>query len=630
MLLFSYRCLHVCAVIAIVFASCTAATNFTVCLRNLQAGPSRPGLLNNAGRPVANPRNATAISYALCKSECGVTQEPVQWNVFSSQFAQWLLPWLALILQLPFGSRRKFDNLMSILLAVGSPALAAYSLTFTILNGEWVAEEFTHIKYTNVKYAQRILVSLQQSPLRVNDSDCRFSSLVILRVNDEWWKELSRGLNYKKTWSLSAVTQIIWVIIAYLLTVINSFTDPHSIINSNGQGVGAVFLWLLPVVIGYLQLSPKCDDERVHDAVERVNDDKAYLAVNADPDPRRTRVSGNAHTSHTRVRSGKCGIYLQGGYHGWFRKDEEACAPIYNYARFFHWTASAEYAIRVFSAAARKATDNIAVGGGQCQEKCHACAEATVCCRNRQGDKRQVHEYVHDTVNGDARPATLEGTGVFWRFFVSVVVALILQWGTVGGGILVVAYTPTKGLGCRSGAYILYAIVGTVVLLLMTFSSLLAYYSSPPATAVAKATPITKEATSNSSATARGSKSESAIEAGDQPPSSPSDATGDAEDDPAFARRFSIFCCWLGKGLAALNSAWIILVCVGQFASFFDTCYCNSSVLGLGRSAYAVITLTSTDIHAMNAVWVIAIVTASLISAIYFFFVWLYVDSSGR
>jgi hypothetical protein len=50
------------------------------------------------------------------------------------KFSAWLLPWLALLSQLPFGATHRLDNFVSVLLAVGSPTLAAYSLTLTVLN----------------------------------------------------------------------------------------------------------------------------------------------------------------------------------------------------------------------------------------------------------------------------------------------------------------------------------------------------------------------------------------------------------------------------------------------------------------------------------------------------------------
>lgn len=43
----------------------------------------------------------TGISYGFCAKFCGSGLDPFNWNNFSGRFTSWLLPWLALISQLP-------------------------------------------------------------------------------------------------------------------------------------------------------------------------------------------------------------------------------------------------------------------------------------------------------------------------------------------------------------------------------------------------------------------------------------------------------------------------------------------------------------------------------------------------
>jgi hypothetical protein len=144
------------------------------------------GKTDNHGNPLdSSTANVTAITYDLCVEQCGAGQEPFQWTVFSQQFSSWLLPWLALVSQLPFGANDKCVNLESMLLTLGSPTLAAYSLSLTALNGRWIAQLFSNYRYPNVKNAVRILSSLQQSPLRVDTDDALLASLIMLPQNDE-------------------------------------------------------------------------------------------------------------------------------------------------------------------------------------------------------------------------------------------------------------------------------------------------------------------------------------------------------------------------------------------------------------------------------------------------------------
>lgn len=108
--------------------------------------------------------------------------------------------YLALISQLPFGARNRPDNLVAMLLAVGSPTLAAYSLALTVLNRYWIAQRFSDVKYPNAKNAVQILGSLQQAPLQLNAQDSLLASLVVLDFNDGFWEDLVERLDFVHTW----------------------------------------------------------------------------------------------------------------------------------------------------------------------------------------------------------------------------------------------------------------------------------------------------------------------------------------------------------------------------------------------------------------------------------------------
>jgi len=47
------------------------------------------------------------ISYEECLVECGAGMGNVNWQGFSQNFGAWLLPWITLMFQIPFGAERK-------------------------------------------------------------------------------------------------------------------------------------------------------------------------------------------------------------------------------------------------------------------------------------------------------------------------------------------------------------------------------------------------------------------------------------------------------------------------------------------------------------------------------------------
>lgn len=408
------------------------AVNFGQCLDAIRRGEhGESGGTDNNGRPVSPISNATAITYELCTKVCGGGSEPFQWSVFSQQFSSWLLPWLALISQLPFGSNDKLDNFVAMLLTVGSPALAAYSLVLTVLNGRWIARRFSSFTYPNTRQAVRILSSLQQAPIRIATANSLLASLVILPQNDDWWNELVVWLDYTHTWSISAVTSISWVVIAYIFTVVDSFTGDFTTgFNTNGQGVGSLWVWLLPIVIGWLQISPKCDATRVFQAVKRANAIAFVASLTNEPAP--------AHTL-SRERA----ISLAQGVEDPVRHDESCTVPIYNYARFLPWVQTVEEVANVFHAASNRVDLNQSVNPSVDWLK----EDRSIMGprpENRIGTIAEVEAYC---VPMGEPPSNKSGWGpsVFSRMALASVIALALQWGTTGAALVVNWFTPTTG-----------------------------------------------------------------------------------------------------------------------------------------------------------------------------------------
>jgi hypothetical protein len=223
-----------------------SAQTFGDCLNQIRAGLyGSTGITDNNGNPSNNTANATAITYELCCWACGTGPSPFQWSSFSQKFSSWLLPWLALVSQLPFGAKFRHDNLLSAILAIGSPMLAAYSLALTVLNELWVVRRFSGFKYPNRHHVIRILMRLQQVSMKVVQEDALLSSLVILPENDAWWEELSKSLGYNYTWSIASATAIFWVVIAFVFTLINSFQSianaPNLDVELDGQAIGLIW-----------------------------------------------------------------------------------------------------------------------------------------------------------------------------------------------------------------------------------------------------------------------------------------------------------------------------------------------------------------------------------------------------
>ena len=99
--------------LALLFIPTAASPNFVQCLARFKELNITVGGTDYDGRPVINPQDAVGLTYTACVQHCSPGQESFDWTAFSQQFSAWLIPWLALVSQLPFGAKSRIDNLIS-------------------------------------------------------------------------------------------------------------------------------------------------------------------------------------------------------------------------------------------------------------------------------------------------------------------------------------------------------------------------------------------------------------------------------------------------------------------------------------------------------------------------------------
>ena len=158
--------------------------------------------------------------------------------------------------------------------------------------------------------------------------------------------------------------------------------------------------------------------------------------------------------------------------------------------------------------------------------------------------------------------------------------ALVLQCGTTAAAVIVVAFTPTIGLGCRSLGYTLYGGVSILILILTIISTISARISE---TRVGRSTTFSIKSLTASIAIA--------------------------------LRRLSLF-------LAFLNTVWLIVLSSFQFSHTLNNCYCNAAVTGNGTDSYIIISFEGW-ISTIRAGRVSATILAVASMAIYMTFIWL-------
>ena len=161
-------------------------------------------------------------------------------------------------------------------MSLGSPALAAYSLVLTPLHARSV---YHRVKASRSRYKKSVmeaLIPIQQIPLELTKNN-RF--LEFIQENHQWREEIGERLSKRTTWPLAAKISIAWVVIAFFLTLVDSFISLDRPVNNAAEGhaVGTIWLWLLCLVVGWMWI-PIFNGGEITTALNSVNQQVANQA----------------------------------------------------------------------------------------------------------------------------------------------------------------------------------------------------------------------------------------------------------------------------------------------------------------------------------------------------------------
>lgn len=244
------------------------------------------------GKPTKNESLACGVTHDYClrQSKGYNDWQLLNWDDFVPQFATWLAPWLALLSQLPYETKDGITNLMSLLLVLGSPCLATYSLALMALNARWMNRSFRllHQRSQDVSLRpqrpeyhdaldsiRQICIESQHIPLGVTLGHHHdFSQMVVRPRNAETWKDLKNEIfKTKREKTLSLWMSLAWVVILQFLSIVQFFTtattDNNSVIL--GLAVNSLWLWMVPLVWGYVLVGSQNFARSIGDAFQTLH-----------------------------------------------------------------------------------------------------------------------------------------------------------------------------------------------------------------------------------------------------------------------------------------------------------------------------------------------------------------------
>lgn len=527
------------------------------------------------------------LSRTECIEKCGGGLGDVSWGAFSQDFGAWFLPWIALAFQIPFGGERPLQDVFNFFMTVGSPALAAYSLQITHLNAAWLSKEFSDLKYPNAEAIPKVISAFQHVPIQILTSGASLRSLIVLRKNDDYWEYLLKGVKRTRRWSIPLFVGFVWVILAALLTIFDSFASPPT--DSVEYSTVAAWTYLLPLIMGWMIVGTQPEPNHLKECLDGANQ-KAWVAADGvAPIP-------------TRYMFGKIiqGIrFMEEGDVDNARKDELKTVPVFNYARAFIWSLWAEHILSLVRDAAAEAERRIPVDNGLGKDVDSVASDGSN--EGRPGSEEQVVDYSTETLvppEGALEPPSPTyppsplpnrtpgssntslpvyhkavrqsrwAPGIWGRVALAAFLALGLQWGTVGAAVSIHYWQPPTGLGCRTLSFLLYGIAATISMFFCLAASILAHASRP------------LHGTT--------SRFEACLDGG------------------------ALLCGYLGKAFAFISGAGIIIICAFHSSGVYNNCICASTTFD--RGIYDVVILAVDEVVGPGTIriWICALVTAFL------------------
>ena len=488
------------------------------------------------------------------------------------------------------------EDVLNFFVTIGSPALAAYSLQITHLNAGWLSRAFLDLEYPNSRAISTVLSAFHHVPIRISPTGGLLPSLIVLPQNDAYWELLLKGAEKTRRWSIPLAVGFIWVVVAALLTIIDSFHSPPT--DDVGYSIVAAWAFLLPLIIGWLHVGSQPEPNHLRECLDSANQ-IAWVATDSKDRPTQAKDVAGRQTQAIELMKRDDVDYS--------RMDELRTVPAFNYARAFIWSFHAQQVLSLAKSAAAKAewripVDNYGPGRGAAWV---ASDKWSVANENRIGTEEQVIRYCTETFTPfeklfgapspiippsptshrapsapiallpfygpvrEIRRQSRWAPGIWRRVTLAVLFALGLQWGTIGAAVAIHYWKAPIGLGCRAMSFLLYGIAATVSMILCLAATILAHVSRP-------------------------------------------------QHGPVYWLSWSrtlldwgaVFCGYLGKCLAFASGIGILIVCFFQSSGALTNCYCASTTWDKGVHDVVFLTINYVFGPEIVRVWIGGLVLA--------------------
>ncbi|KAJ8131871.1 hypothetical protein O1611_g1750 [Lasiodiplodia mahajangana] len=311
--------------------------------------------------------------------------------------------------------------------------------------------------------------------------------------------------------------------------------------------------------------------------------------------------------------------------------DEKQEGPAFNYARIFTWWNMAN---RLYQAL-EETDENLDKGldldlkhvprdqkFGQDNLKGDVLALSRYCGLTRIDERLGEPGIEPEEISEYPRWSQLDSE-FYQRMIIAMAIAVYVQWGIISAGLIIAYLTEVTGLGCRSGAYLLYGVLGTLAFFFLFISSIFSH-----------AAMLRHEFLQTGSIDGLHEGLER-DPCGEQNIASPKIGRSSFRKSNIHGKKLglrhsilrscAVLTRILGRTLAVVNAIWIILSTLWELVGFYDNCWCDTTYISKGAEGWVLLFVEKRDMaQAAAAPWAGGVFLSVFVGATSCGVFWLY------
>ncbi|RMZ72545.1 glutamine-dependent nad(+) synthetase [Pyrenophora seminiperda CCB06] len=410
------------------------------------------------------PNSSSQITYAGCLAVCGTGYDPYPWSDVSGVITTWILPVIGTLLQAPFESNATLHTLLATTRWVGSPIA---SLSYVLWNIKVSAKAALMVD---------MAVGVDKTPGKGSHFESMRDSMFLLGVMNQYtfssaarMRELqkeSEGLlritlfsrdlelvgsrgktlrekrgklarevrEMRRRGAVPVFVSIMWFLFAFALSIQDAFVELGANTTAHDLALGCLLAWFPVLILGSIVDRNPIAAEAIRKKLSKLVD-HVHRSLR-DAENRDRFISGfKDEADYPELKR-------------WIEKIANVDECLYEQMHDFFVDFAGQARIRWHYGAAHAILSDI--------ENCYVADKG----RNWLANEHEARaSLVLGPINDD---------GLVWfdlREFWQIWTAVIIVGGSCGGAFTLSYFTPTVGLGCRSGGYTIFFCVSLGLLI---------------------------------------------------------------------------------------------------------------------------------------------------------------------